>query len=76
MMTQCPDNILFAKDTAIGIHRINCCVITVKHSAVFVQCYTYELKNKLRNKWKSHFLIILMPTMSVKSMLPVPSRRG
>jgi hypothetical protein len=50
MMTQCPENILLAKDTAFGIHRINHYVITVKYSAVFILCYIFELKNKLGNK--------------------------
>jgi len=49
MMTQCPENILLAKDTAIGLHRIKHYIITVKYSAVFVLCYIFELKNKLGN---------------------------
>jgi hypothetical protein len=71
---QCPENILLVKDIAIGIHRINHYVISVKYSAVFIIFYTFELKNKLGNNWKSHRLIILMPAMFVKGMLPVPSR--
>jgi hypothetical protein len=50
-MIKSPENILLAKDTAIGIHRINHYIITVKPSAVLILCHIFELRNtgKLRN---------------------------
>jgi hypothetical protein len=66
----------FLQKNAIVIHRINHYVISVKHSAVFVLCCIFELKNKLRNNWKSHFPIIVVPTVFVKCMLPLPPRSG
>jgi len=43
-MTQCPENILLAKDTTIGIHRIN----TMLLLSNILQYSYYELKNKLK----------------------------